>query len=210
LCIFFINRNKKINKKVLKNLKNFKLNYISKRNYTKFNKFIKKTGQVKEGFDKMQDALKKYEYSSKLIYFDRVSTIFLMAGFLNWSLSILGISIVFSSFTLAKISLLEFLISFCIIIYVYMKRLLYIYNYNLDCNPGTLVKLLAMNTATTRFGTKAIMVVCGATVSSNYVISEITNVSIFKEYGKDYIYGDKTFAETTKSIYHKIKDGPKD
>jgi hypothetical protein len=91
-----------------------------------------------------------------------------------------------------------------------MKRLLYIYNYNLDCNPGLFAKLLAINTATTRFGTKVIMVVCGATVSSNYVICEITDVSIFKEYGKDYIYGDKTFSETTKSIYHKIKDGPKD
>ena len=205
--MFIINRNKKINKK---NLKNFKLNYILKRNYTKFNEFIKKTSQVKEGFDKMQDALKKYEHSSKLIYFDRVSTIFLMAGFFSWSLSILGISIVFSSFTLAKISLLEFLISFCINIYVYIKRLVYIYNYNLDCNPGLLAKLLAVNKATTSFGTKVIIAVCGATVSSNYVICEFTDVSIFKEYGKDYIYGDKTFSETTKSIYHKIKDGPKD
>jgi len=93
---------------------------------------------------------------------------------------------------------------------VYIKRLLYIYNYDLDCNPGLIAKVLSVNSATTRFGAKAVMLICGATVSSNYVISEITEVSPFKEYGKDYIYGDKTFLETTKSIYNKIKDGPKD
>jgi len=77
--MFFINQNK-IN---IKNIKNIKLNYIFKRSYTNFNKMIKKTAQVKEGFDKIQNALKKYEYSSKLIYIDRISTIFLMAGFFS-------------------------------------------------------------------------------------------------------------------------------
>lgn len=206
--MFFINWNKKAkNIKKLKNLKTLKVNHIFKRNYTNLDKITKKAVLVKDGFIKMQDALKKFEYSSNLIYFDRACTVFLIAGFFSWSLSILGISIIFSSFTLAIISILEFSISFCLNLYVYIKRLHFIYNYDLDCNSNLWVKILSVNTATTRFGVKTAMFICGATVSSNYVICEITDVSVFKEIGKDYVYGDNSFSETTRNIYYKIKNG---
>lgn len=210
LCMFLftIKKYKKVikNNKIFKN--NIKYSLTFKRNYSRLNKIYKKVLLANEGFDKMQIALKEYEKNSNIRLLDRLSTIFLISGFCSWNLSILGISLLFNSFTLAIIAIIEFAISFFINLYVYIKRLIFIYNYDLDCNPGWLAKLMTANATTVRFGVKTAMVVCGATVSSNYVISEITEVSPFKEYGKDYIYGDKTFIETTKSIHRKIKNGP--
>lgn len=49
----------------------------------------------------------------------------------------------------------------------------------------------------------------GSLLSKNYVVDEITSVSLFKEYGKACIYGDESFFEATQHIIKKIKNGPK-
>lgn len=94
----------------------------------------------KDGYKNMQNALKIYEYEFNLIFFDKLSTIFLISGTFSWSLCILEISLVFSSYFLGVLAIFEFIIGFFLNLYVYIKRILFIYNYNLNCNPKFWVK----------------------------------------------------------------------
>lgn len=57
-------------------------------------------------------ALKKYEYESNLFFFDKLSTIFLIAGLFSWIFCILEISLIFSSLFLGKLAIVEFIIDF--------------------------------------------------------------------------------------------------
>lgn len=199
--------NNNINKKSLKTYKkNYNLRFI--RSYKTNNKYIKKFNQISIGYGKLQEALDIYEKKSGLLFINKLSTVFMLAGFISWSLCLLKISILFSPFILACIANCEFIIGFILNLIVYIKRIYFIINYDLDCNPGVWAKALGLQTATTRFSTKSVVFFCGASVTFNYFISEVTGISPFAEYGKHCIYGDKTFVETTKIIYTKMKNGP--
>ena len=207
LCMFNIKNNIK-EKKFIKNLSKFQksINFHKKivRNYNTVNNIKKKYNQVVNGFGKLQIALDQYDKDNNLKFIDRLSTALFFTAFLSWCLCLTEISIFFSPITLCYISLFEYILGFILVIYTGVKRLYFIYNYDLDCNPSVLVKLLMGEVVATRTFVKSFVFATGSAVTSNYTIDEFTNVSIFREYGKNYIYGDKSFLETIKIVYGQI------
>lgn len=123
---------------------------------------------------------------------------------------LLDISFLLKPIIWAIISLIEYLLGFIITVYTCTKRLFFIYHYDLDCNPKTIVKLILGEAVFGRSLFKSIFYICGGIVTTNYVIEEVTNVRVFREYGENYIYGDKSLKEATVDIYHKITDFDKD
>jgi hypothetical protein len=86
LCIFqFKLKIEKVNK-ITDNCINKEkkmINYNFKRMYKTNNKIIKKINQIGVGYGKLQGALNTYEKESGLMFIDRLSTVFLIAGFFS-------------------------------------------------------------------------------------------------------------------------------
>lgn len=210
LCMLnlkFINKKNKIKKNLsikINKCKSFSFRKRNVRMYSTVIKIKKKVEQIKIGFVTLKKALDVYDNLNYLKIIDIISIVLLFAGFFSWSLSLLEINIFFSSFYLACLSIFEYILGFLLSIYTCIKRLYFIYNYDLKCNPHLFVKLMMGEIIVGRTALKGVTYFCGGTVSANYVVSEITGVSVFREFGKHYVYGDEDFKGTADKIYEKF------
>lgn len=183
---------------------------ISRRYYSNVSEFTKKFKQFQKGYVLMQKALFDYETDNYLRICDRIGTVCLLAGLMSSSLAFTGMSIFFSPLVLSFISLCYYFLGFCITLYAYIKRIYFIYSFDLDCNPSNFVKLFTGELVTGITAFKMICYMCSSTATINYVVDEYTGVSIIKEYGELYGSGDHTLTESTGIIRRKIFNRYKD
>ena len=197
-------------KKRRRNFNSFTFFKKNIRNYTTFNQIKNKAIQINKGFVTLKKALTIYEEESNLKLLDLFGTALFFAGFFSWTICLLDISIFLKPIVWAIIALIEYLLGFIITMYTCIKRLIFIYNYDLDCNPKFIVKMILGEASLGRSVFKSIFYICGGAVTTNFVIDEVTDVSVLREYGKNYVYGDNSFKETTIGIFNKITNSNSD
>ena len=201
-----LNKNNKIKSAVF--LKGFsqykKINNKGLRYYFTIHNLKFKIKQIRDGYILLQEALNEFDKNNNLKFFERLSTVLFFAGFCSFSLCLLEISLIFTPFVLALISIIEYILGLFLVVYVTIRRLHFIYFFDLDCNPCFIVKFITGELIAGKALFKGFAYFCGGMVSTNYVVDEVTGVSIFREYGKNYVYGDQTFTEATKSVYSKL------
>jgi hypothetical protein len=191
-----------------KKSKNLLYNKKFVRSYAVKKKVIYKWKQISEGLEKLNTALKDYEKQTNLGLIKSLSNILLLAGLLSLCLYIMDLNIGLSPIYLNVLSMLAYTLGLLLTIYVCVKRLIYIYYFNLDHNPKVLVKLIlgAQNVVGTC--AKIIVFACGIIFTVYFGVNEATGVDVIREVVRNYIYGDKTATATLKIIKEKMPKEP--
>ena len=99
-------------------------------------KKLSKTKQFLDSYIELSNAYNLYTNTFLKNYKD-TSSFFAIAGFVSL---FIGPKITFIGAYIYFIALFEFMIAIYLIIYVIIKQILFIYNYELNCNPKIIVK----------------------------------------------------------------------
>lgn len=171
---------------------------------------LSKFKQFKLSYIELNKELNIYTKTYLTKYKD-LSFIFGVAGYISL---FLGPIISFLGIYIYLIAVFEFLLGFFFLLYVTYKQLIFIYNYNLNCNPKLLVKsTLGLVKVTGPFGITIFKATCymgGSLLSINWFVENLRGVNILEEIGRNMIDDDKTITVTSDIIIKKLKNGYKD
>jgi hypothetical protein len=176
------------------------MNLIQKRNYVKSlnHKSKSKILQCIKGIMMLYHAVEAYtkEY---LINYERASWLFLVMGFISLFITP-NITIFLPVSLIYFISLCQFLLSFIINVFITYKKLKFIIEYNLDCNPKEAVKAIVSSLIVAKPVFKYTAVITGGALATNYFLQDLRGVNVVEEIGRNYIDDEKTIGETSKII----------
>jgi hypothetical protein len=166
-----------------------------------------KITQIIKGVKELNDALNIYE-KKELKTKNKLASSFLIMGFISLFLGP-KIALFFPSLVYI-VACCEFIISLGLNIYITVKRLQFIYNYPLNCNPNKFVKGIITSVAMGKPLFKYSAAIGGSLLATNLFIENVRGVNVMQEFGKNYIDSDKSMAETVSIIKNKLYKGFKD
>lgn len=129
------------------------------------------------------------EYTKEnLMWYVKVSQAFFYMGLVTMSMIVLGLNIL-PGYYVAVVGIIEMTISALLTIYVWIKQLIFIKDYDLKCNPRRYAKLAIAMQASAYPAIRTTATISGGFLMSNWLFEEFTGVNVMRTVSRGIITG---------------------